>query len=392
MRAIFMAYRTTEPPKGLRPDGRRYLCAMRILKRVLLSVLALLGLYLLVVLGYGTLTDWKPTGVTPLRAYSPAQSAAPPVIEDSVLTFVTWNVGYGGLGAQDYFFYNRGDFFWTDLGKARSPRENVDRYVAGQALTVTSTESAFFLLQEVDTASRRSYYTNQLAAAHAARPDYAAYYAPNFQSKLVPIPLFQPWDHYGAVQSGLVTLSAYAPDSSERHQLPGEFGWPTRLFQLDRCALRQVFRTAAGPDLVVYNVHLSAYDTDGSLRRQQMGYLRERVLADYAAGHYVVVGGDWNQTPPGFNWFGLNPTVEETILPVGISFDFLPPGWAWAYDPTTATVRKSDESYDAHRSERSVIDFFLCSPNVRIRRVKGLNQEFQFSDHQPVYLQAELLR
>ena len=364
---------------------------MRSIWRIIRVLLAIVVLYLIAILGYGSLTDWRPEGTTDLVT-SVGGNDAPVPITDSVITFVSWNVGYGGLGDQDYFFYNRGDFFWTDLGKARAPEENVRRYVAGQELTLKSTQSAFFLLQEIDTASRRSYYTNQLATARDARPDYAAYYAPNFQSKRVPLPLFQPWDHYGAVQSGLVTLSRYPPELAQRLQLPGEFPWPTRLFQLDRCALRQVFPTSSGKPLVVYNVHLSAYDQDGSLRRQQMQYLRERVLADYEGGAYVVVGGDWNQMPPGFNWFSLNPTVEETVLPPGISFDFLPAGWIWAYDPATATVRKSDDAYDAHRSERSVIDYFLCSPNIRIRRVKTLNQDFQFSDHQPVYLEAELLR
>ncbi|WP_116105548.1 endonuclease/exonuclease/phosphatase family protein [Lewinella sp. IMCC34191] len=364
---------------------------MRKIWRWLRIPLAILALYLVGILLYGTVTDWRPKGETDLVA-SAGQRAASTQIQDSVLTFVTWNVGYGGLGAADYFFYNRGDFFWTDFGKARSPRENVDAYVAGQELTISSTQSDFFLLQEVDTASRRSYYTNQLAQARDVRPDYSVYYAPNFQSRNVPIPLFQPWDHYGAVQSGLVTLSRFQPSEAQRLQLPGEFPWPTRMFQLDRCALRQVFPTAAGPDLVVYNVHLSAYDSDGSLRRQQMAYLRERVTADYAAGQYVIVGGDWNQIPPGFNWFSLNPTVEETILPPGVAFDFLPSGWIWAYDPATGSVRRSDEAYDAHRSEKSVIDYFLCSPNVRLRRVKTINQAFQFSDHQPVYLEAELLR
>ncbi len=359
--------------------------------RVIRIFLAVVALYLLVVLGYGTVTDWQPSGVTPLTATG-GESSDNTVITDSLVSFLTWNVGYGGLGAEDYFFYNRGDFFWTDFGKARSPEANVNRYVAGQELTIRSTQSDFFLLQEVDTASRRSYYTNQLDLARSVRPAYAAYYAPNFQSERVPIPLFQPWDHYGEVSSGLVSLSRSAPRTAERLQLPGEFPWPTRLFQLDRCALRQVFATAFGPSLVVYNVHLSAYDADGSLRRQQMSYLRDRVLEDYARGDYVVVGGDWNQIPPGFNWFSLNPTVEETLLPPDIDFDYLPAGWIWAYDPAMATVRKSDEAYDAHRSQKSVIDFFLCSPNLRLRKVKTLNQDFQFSDHQPVYMEAELLR
>lgn len=359
--------------------------------RVLRYPIYFLLVYLAGVLAYGTVTDWQPRGTVALPI-APPRAAAPTVISDSVITFMTWNVGYGGLGAEDYFFYNRGDVLWTDLGRARSPRENVERYVAGQRLTLSSTLSDFFLLQEIDTASRRSYFTNQLDTARRALPGYTATYAANFQSNHVPIPLFQPWDHYGRVQSGLLTLSRFVPAAAERIQLPGEFPWPIRLFELDRCALRQEFPTAWGKSLVVYNIHLSAYDEDRSLRREQMDFLRERVLEDYAAGHYVIVGGDWNQLPPGFNWFSLNPTVEETILPPAVAFDFVPEGWAWAYAPEVATVRKSDEAYDAHRSERSVIDYFLTSPNVRLRQVKTVNQDFRFSDHQPVYLAAELLR
>lgn len=359
--------------------------------RLLRWPLGILLIYVVGILLYGTFTDWKPTGTQTL-APSAGQRAMEAGISDSILTFTTWNVGFGGLGAEEYFFYNNGDFFWTTPGEARAEKENVDRYVAGQELTLRSTQSDFFLLQEVDTASRRSYYRNQLAQARTVHPDYAAYFAANYRSKRVPLPLFQPWDHYGEVNSGLLTLSKYQPDNAERIQLPGEFPWPTRLFQLDRCLLRQVFATAFGRDLVVYNVHLSAYDKGGKIRAQQMSALREAVMADYAAGHYVVVGGDFNQLPPGFNWFSLNPTVERVQLPPTIGFDFLPPGWKWVFDPGTATVRDSGAPYDAHRSRRSVIDFFLLSPNLRIHRIRGIDQNFAFSDHHPVYVELELLR
>ena len=359
----------------------------KIIRWPFLILLAYLGGLLV----YGTLTDWQPAGTQPLRP-SGGQTAAPDVIEDSLLTLTTWNVGFGGMGAEDYFYYNRGDFFWTDIGKARASRENVERYVAGQQLTLSSTQSDFFLLQEVDTASRRSYYFNQLALDRRARPDYSAYYATNFQNGHVPIPVFQPWDHYGTVQSGLLSLSRFQPISSERIQLPGDLPWPTRLFELDRCALRQVFSTRFGAELVVYNIHLSAYDADGGVRREEMQRLRELAAADYAGGRFVIVGGDWNQLPPGFNWFTLNPTVEQTLLKPGIGFDFMPEGWNWAYDPGNASVRNSDDVFDAHRSERSIIDLYLTSPNIRLRRVKTIEQGFKFSDHQPVYLEAELLR
>lgn len=360
---------------------------MRTLWRYLRWLLLIVVLYVVGILLYGTLTDWQPEGVTTLAAKQPAAHAT---IGDSIITLLAWNVGYGGLGAEEDFYYNRGDFFWTELGKARADRDHVDNYVAGQELTLQNTLADFFLLQEVDSASRRSYHTRQLDRAAATRPDYAVYYAPNFVAKRVPIPVFQPWDHYGRVNSGLVNMTRYQPTDADRIQLPGEFGWPTRLFQLDRCALRQSFVTDGGGELIVYNVHLSAYDEDGGIRRQQMDYLRELVLKDYAAGHYVVVGGDWNQLPPGFNWFSLNPTVEKTQLPPTIGFEFMPRGWQWAYDPTMATVRSTDVPYDGHRNRRSLIDFYLLSPNVKLRTIKTINQSFRFSDHHPVYLEAEL--
>ncbi|MEL7162015.1 MAG: endonuclease/exonuclease/phosphatase family protein, partial [Bacteroidota bacterium] len=113
--------------------------------------------------------------------------------------------------------------------------------------------------------------------------------------------------------------------------------------------------------------------------------------ADYAAGNYAIVGGDWNQLPPGFNWFSFNPTVERIAAPKTVGFEFMPAGWKYAYDPGVPTVRRSDAPYDAHRSQRSLIDFYLLSPNLRIRKVEGVDQEFMFSDHQPVYLEVELL-
>ena len=354
-------------------------------------VLLGLVLYVVALLAYGTLTDWQPSGTQELRA-DQLPATAPTTITDSVVTLVSWNLGYGGLGAEEDFYYNRGDFFWTELGRARAGREHVEAYVAGQRLTLANTQSDFFLLQEVDTASRRSYYTTQYAQARKSLPGYTAYYAPNYQAGHVPLPLFQPWDHYGRVRSGLVSLGAYVPQAARREQLPGEFTWPTRLFQLDRCVLRQEYATGWGRTLVVYNVHLSAYDSDGSLRRQQMDYLRQRLIEDVTAGHYVVAGGDWNQLPPGFNWFSLNPTVERTQLPPTVAFDYLPPSWKYAYDPATATVRSTDAPYDAHRSQRSLIDFFVVSPGIRLRQVKTINQDFRFSDHQPVYLEVELLR
>ncbi|MEL7161634.1 MAG: endonuclease/exonuclease/phosphatase family protein, partial [Bacteroidota bacterium] len=185
---------------------------MKKVKKLLIGLVLLAVVYVGGFLLFGTLTDWTPKGTTTLQ---PSASHVSPVsvIQDSIISLLTWNVGYGGIGDQDFFFYNKGDFFWTDPGTVRMSKERVEGNVFGQEATVKARLADLYLLQEIDTAARRSHYTNQLETARNARPDYAAYFAANFKSKRVPLPLLQPWDHYGYVVGGLVNLSRFQPDS-----------------------------------------------------------------------------------------------------------------------------------------------------------------------------------
>lgn len=389
---VLMAKTPPSPQPKRLPNYKTtpYLHPMRKFLKFFGWITALFLLYVAGFLLFGTFTDWSPEGTDPLPP-SAGQQSPEPVIQDSIISFLTWNLGYGGIGDEDFFFYNqKGGFWWTKPGTVRMSKERVIDNVGGHGQTLRERPSDFVLLQEVDTAARRSHDVNQLAIMRSTQPKYSAYFAPNFISKRVPLPLLQPWDHYGYVVSGLVSLAKYQPATAERIQLPGEFPWPTKLFQLDRCLLRQVYPVKGGKELVVYNLHLSAYDKGGGIRYQQMQALREAALADFEAGRYVVIGGDWNQLPPGFNWFSLNPTVKITAPPKVVDFDYLPAGWAYAYDPATASVRESHIPYDSHTVRSSVIDFFVLSPNVRIKKVEGIGQSFQFSDHQPVYMEVEL--
>lgn len=361
----------------------------RKLRWFVLGPVLLLLCYFVSLLTYGTLTDWQPEPEETLKAIHAGEPE--PVVLDSIVKLLTWNVGYGGLASEVAFFYDQGDFFWTSLGHVRPDENIVEAAVDGQESTVLAVPADFYLLQEVDTAARRSYYTNQLDSMAQERPDYATYFAMNFKNGRVPIPVFQPWDHYGYVRGGLVSMTKYEPQNSMRYSLPGKLGWPTRLFSLDRCVLRQEFATRANKKLVVYNIHLSAYDQGGGAKAEQMAWLRERVLADYEMGNYVIVGGDWNQVPPGFDYAVFSPDRADEYSQIAIDFDYLPQGWLWAYDPDTPTNRKANEVYDEKHSQKSLIDFYLLSPNLKLKQVKAIDQNFAHSDHQPVYLEAEMI-
>ena len=257
----------------------------------------LLLLYVGGVLSYGTLHDWVPEKEAPLKNTG---AEAIPVIEDSLLSFVTWNLGFGGLGEESEFFFDHGNMYFSLGRMVRAPKEAIEKNNEGVAQFANTTAADFFLFQEVDFHSKRSYFANQHEMVTAKQPSYSAYFATNYRSPLVPIPVFEPWHLYGEVESGLGTYSKYQPYESVRLQLPGAFPWPVRLFQLDRCVALHRFRVKGGKELVVMNVHNSAYDADGSMKRQQMEFLKALLLQEYDAGHYVVVGGDWNQVPAFF--------------------------------------------------------------------------------------------
>ncbi|MCP3927915.1 MAG: endonuclease/exonuclease/phosphatase family protein [Bacteroidetes bacterium] len=355
--------------------------------KILAILIVLFILYFVVVLIHGTATDYQPEGATTLKTY---QNSDQTVIEDSILQFVIWNVGYGGLGAESDFFYDDGGFFTSGDNMIRTPKPFVEKNIEGALNFIKSTPADFYLFQEVDFDSKRSYYINQFEKYGELLPNYASTLALNYNSKRVPIPVLEAWKAYGKVYSGLGTYSRFQPTSLERHQLPGEYSWPTKIFQLDRCIAIQKYKVANGKELVVMNIHHSAYDKGGLLKKQQMTFMKELVLAAYNAGNYVVVGGDWNQCPAYFEYDTFMPGKSQGYSQINIEADYLPSDWRWVYDPNTPTNRKIKDPYQKDETFVTVIDFFLISPNVKVKGVKTINQDFQFSDHQPVWMEVEL--
>ena len=360
------------------------------LKLMLKGVGGLIGLfllYVLIVLIHGTFTDYQPEKVVTLPAKS---GSGPKVIEDSILSFAIWNVGYGGLGEESNFFYDNSYGLLSRGRMIRSPKPAVEKNIAGMTSFVASTKADFFLFQEVDFRSKRSYYINQYEAMQQARSDYSANFTVNYQVKRVPVPVLEPWRVYGATKSGLATYGRFQPTSVTRLQLPGTFSWPTRIFQLDRCLLVNRYQCAGGKELVVINLHHSAYDAKGDLKQVQMNFLRDLVLEEYQKGNYVIAGGDWNLCPPFFRFDGFAPGKTAGYNQFNIEPDFLPDTWRWIYDTRVPTNRKTKTRYEAGETFVTLIDFFLVSPNINVLTAKGINQGFRFSDHQPVWMEIEL--
>ncbi|HNV52145.1 MAG TPA: hypothetical protein PKM28_04605, partial [Tenuifilaceae bacterium] len=239
----------------------------------------------------------------------------------------------------------------------------------------------------VDFDSHRTYGMNQTATIVKAL-DYQSSVGYNYNAFFVPIPLSNPM---GGVLSGVVTYSQSVPEKSFRYQYPGQFSWPVRLFNLRRCMLVNRYPTNNGKELVLVNTHNSAFD-DGSLKKQEMDFLKQFVVGEYEKENYVVVGGDWNQSPPSFplTTFGDNYAVPFFKL-TNIGESFMPIGWTWAYDSTEPTNRYLNEPYTPGRNYTGILDFFLLSPNVRMVNCTAENLNFKHSDHNPVLISFELI-
>jgi len=350
---------------------RILLLLFKIILVIALIIAIALGIFLL----YSTLTDVTPEETIDIKSEGDSTLA----IDTSALSLLIWNIGYCGLGAEIDFFYDGGSISVT-------PKDKVDKYLKGmKSFLAKQQDQDFILLQEVDYGSRRSHYTKQDIETRSVLPGFNSTKATNYDVKFVPLPFSNPM---GRAFSGLQTLSRYNSVGNTRYQFPGNYDWPNKLFFLDRCFLLQRF-PFNGKEFVVINTHNSAYD-NGDLKKQQMEYLKTVLTDEYEKGNYVIVGGDWNQTPPNFdnNTF-TKPGGEKPYDQIPVSESYLP-GWEWAFDPTVPTNRKVRSPYNKSTTFTTVIDYFLVSPNIKVESVRGLNLDFEFSDHQPVEVKIRL--
>lgn len=345
-----------------------------LLIKLLLVFLLLFGSYIVATIAYAFITDYRPAPETNAEVFKSESSST---ITKDTLVFYNWNIGYCGLGAESDFFYDGGKM-------VRSSRELVHKNMAGVSETILNWkhDADFILLQEVDVDSRRSWGTNQLITIKNML-DFNAIYGKNYDVNYIPIPITNPM---GGVNGGIATFFPYTMSTTPiRYQFPSNFSFPKGLFFLDRCFVKHTFNLKNGKKLIVINTHNSAYDR-GMLKKQEMEYFKKYIVDEYNAGNYVVVGGDWNQIPPGYTPKAKNSGYEEIEIPK----NYLPSSWTWAFDSSTPTNRKVDEPYQKNKTYTTVIDFYLLSPNIALQSVKGIDVDFSYSDHQPVRMVCTL--
>ncbi len=352
-------------------------------KAIVITACILVGVLLLTVLGYLLYVVCSYYRVQDNLTLSVQGTAEDPAPVGETLTLVSYNIGFGAY-SDDYSFFMDGG----EHSRAFS-REAVLENTRGALNAIQAQAPDFVLLQEVDVDGTRSYHVDQSAIFLEALEVFDTVFAQNYDSPFFFYPFHSP---IGANKSGLLTFSAYNITSSVRRSLPIEESL-YKYLDLDRAYSVSEIPTENGKTLVLYNVHLSAYTSDGSISDEQLKMLSADMQAQYAKGNYIVVAGDFNkdllgnsgdyfERPEGdeFNW--AKP-LDTSLLPVDIH----------CYTGSNApTCRNADAPYKGDGTDFVLsVDGFLVSENVQVAVSETVDLGFAYSDHNPVKLEFILM-
>ena len=351
---------------------------LKILGIVFASVILLVGLFF----GYLTLFEYRPKKIEVLKV----ENLVHKNIElNRTYTALTFNIGYASLGIDEDFVMDGGKKGKTDNLSVMTG------YLNGIKNILKERNADIYLIQEVDLKARRSYYVNEVAEIfNTLGNSYNSTFAYNFKAQFVPFPLSFT-DYIGYVKGGLQTLSRFTFVHAERQQFPGSFAWPLRIANLKRAMVtHELHISGSDKKLIVVNLHMSAYDGDGSLRTKEMEFLKSFLIDQNKRGNYVLVGGDFNQTFP--DAIGIYPPIQDIWIAYEMEKDFLPEGYTTAIDTTLPSCRLLNKPYDSKdpTTQYYIIDGFIVSNNITVESVLNLNHGFLYSDHNPIQLQFRL--
>lgn len=343
---------------------------VKILLLVVLSIGLFLGAFLIIL----TVLEYRPKEVEVLDVKGSSGDEADTSRE---IKIVSWNIGYGGLGEESDFFMDGGTKVVSQTES--EVYENLD--AIGKKLEELAPDIT--ILQEVDSASRRSYGINQTEYMEKFLKNVNSSYAINYKSAFVPYP-FPP---IGKVEAGVFSASRFRTEGAERIQLPVPFSWPVRLFNLKRCLLLSRY-PVAGSDksLVVINLHLEAYDS-GEGKVAQTKALIDVMKSEYAKGNYVIAGGDFNQTFSNTDASKYSVKGMEGLwMPGRLDVEEFGENFTALTDASIPTCRSLDRAYDKNDANflHYVIDGFVVSDNIEIKSLRTIGLDFKNSDHNPL--------
>jgi endonuclease/exonuclease/phosphatase family metal-dependent hydrolase len=289
---------------------------------------------------------------------------------------VSWNLGYGGLGKNSDFKYDGGERW---LPPSRHDTQN-------NALGITSwlKESGgdILLLQEVATGGIINFWVNLRKDLNKVFRAWNQIFFADIKTRLLPFPF--------GVMHGLVTYSTLAIGRHTLLTLPNDGDISFGIFTKRYRAIVSTIPIAGSENYwCIINVHFAAFDADGLLRRKQLAEVLAYAKGEEEKGAHIVIGGDFNMRLTATNF---PHTTNDKYLWYFKDFAAdMPSGWQLHCDSSVASVRTNDKPYTKGENYETIIDGFIIGKTLRATSVTGIDMGFEFSDHNPVVGEFEVV-
>ncbi len=299
---------------------------------------------------------------------------------DETYKILSFNTGFGAYEPDFSFFMDGGERSWAwSKERLKTNVNNIANFIEAQ-------KADLLLLQEVDVNATRTYHVNQKQIYEDKFADMDSSFAENWDSPFLFYPVTQP---HGKTLAGIITFSRFDISSSVRRSVPVE-DTVMKIVDLDRCYSKSYISTEDGRTLVVYNLHLSAYTSDGTIADQQVDMLLDDMNEEYDKGSYVIAGGDFNKDLLGDSskYFGVSGEDYSWAKPIKTeSFEGRP------FELVAASNVPSNRNADAPYNPQqfvNTLDGFIVSDNVEIVSNTTVDTQFAYSDHNPVEMEFRL--
>ena len=168
----------------------------------------------------------------------------------------------------------------------------------------------------------------------------------------------------------------------------------SKFFDLDRCYSISRVPVDNGKELVIFELHMSAYGNSDAIREGQISMLAEDMQKEYESGNYVLCGGDFNHD--------LKASKDDSEDRESWAYPFpraiLPDHFSFCIDQLTDeerdslwdSARNADMEYVPGETYTVTLDGFIISDNIECVSYDNINTGYTYSDHDPVYLEFTL--
>ena len=349
---------------------------MKAKKKLIIKIVASILAIILFISAYYAVVLWA--GFLRLKdniAISPRGKGGPKAPLGEVLTVMTYNVGFGAY-SDDYSFFMDGG----EHSRAFS-KDAVIENISASVELAQKVDPDFLFLQEVDIYGTRSHFVDQTQFFKDAYESYDRIEAVNYDSPYLLYPFDEP---IGKNKSCIMTFSRYNVKDGTRRSLPVE-SFPNNLFDLDRAYTITRVYTENDNWLVLYNLHLSAYTSDGKIVEEQLKMLFEDMQKDYDAGYYVLAAGDFNMDLLGDSSKYFERSDGDFTWAKPFKTEFMPDCFTLSAATNAPSCRNADSPYRGDGTDFVItIDGMITGDNIEVISSETVDVGFANSDHNPV--------